>query len=197
MSISKTFTVQQAAKFLKIGASTVRRFAGEGRLVGEKNHDGRWCFRVADLELFKSACIANHSEKLPIGDRITEPRSIGFAVSRGATSTRIIGSDERRPRHVSVYSGWARLIPSGVCIIVCLVFLVLRQFDFYSTKGFGLGLSLFCAILGELFVLYLGYISVAFSFKRWASWLLLGARLMQVQIAISDFMKMLPLQVRH
>jgi hypothetical protein len=174
MSISKTFTVRQAASFLQIAASTVRRFAGEGRLAGAKDQDGRWCFRVADLELFRADCAANHLEKLPIGDRITDQRSIGFVVSRGAAATRLMVSDKPVRHHVSVSSRWARLIPSGVCVLTCLIFLILRQFDFYNSKGFSWGLSLFCAVLGELFVLYLSYVSGSFSFKKLESWLLMG-----------------------
>lgn len=183
MSLSKRMTVQQAAKFLNVGASTVRRFAGEGRLAGSKDPVGRWQFFLADLEAFKAACSANHMESLGLNeqDQAAAParrREIGFASSLGYGRTESGGMVAVGRGSEPDQSGWACdwgvVAPSALCMVVCLAFLVLRQFDFYFSKGFSWWLALFCAVIGELFILYLSYVSESFSFKKFTSWLLIG-----------------------
>ncbi len=176
--------VQEAGKLLGLGASTVRRLAAEGVLVGLKDSAGRWRFSCSALEQFQlaSAKAANHPEWQPISERLKSPdderRGIGFlssAVSGCAEARRLSAvTAENEPHESSISYNWLSIIPSALCVVVCLVFLVLRQFDFYSSKGFEWGLALFCAVIGELFVLYLSYVSESFSFKKLTSWLLMG-----------------------
>ena len=175
--------VQEAVALLGLGASTVRKLAAEGALSGEKDSAGRWRFSCYEVERFRSANAqaANQPEWLPISERLrgagSERKGIGFlssaSVERPEAQRLSSVPAESIPHKNSGAYNWASIIPSAVCVVACLVFLVLRQFDFYSSKGFGWWLALFCAVIGEMFVLYLSYVSESFSFKKFTSWLLI------------------------
>ena len=176
--------VQEAGTILGLGASTVRKLAAEGALDGVKDSAGRWRFSCSELERFRSASAhtANQPEWLPVSERLRdangERKRIGFlsSVAIGRSEGQRLSSvpAETEPLEGGRVYDWGSVIPSALCVIVCLVFLVLRQFDFYSSKGFEWGPALFCAVIGELFVLYLSYVSGFFSFKKATSWLLVG-----------------------